>query len=67
MLDWGYGYFHCSAGEHLNKQIKQIERYDITKKTDRFMEVLRKLRLQQFHFSNMIFKKEVYITRVWEL
>ena len=60
-LKWGYGYFHCSAGEHLNKQMKQIERYDTNSQTDRFIHVIRKIRLRQFHFNSMIFKAETTV------
>ena len=57
-LGWGYGYFHCSAGEHLNKQMKQLERYGTNNSDDRFMKVLTTIRLRQFHFNNSLFKKE---------
>ena len=58
MFEWGYGFFHCSAGEHLNKQMKKIERYDTNQDSNRFCSTLKIIRLRQFHYSTSIFKNE---------
>uniref|UniRef100_A0A7M5WU97 Uncharacterized protein n=2 Tax=Clytia hemisphaerica TaxID=252671 RepID=A0A7M5WU97_9CNID len=62
ILGWGYGYFHCSAGEHLNKQMKTLERYGTNNKDNRFIKILKKIRLRQFHFSQSVLKNESSIT-----
>jgi len=61
-IGWGYGYFYCSAGEHLNKQMKQLERYGTNSSDTRFIDVVKRIRLRQLHFSDTIFRKETYIT-----
>jgi len=56
MFGWGYGYFTCMAGEHLNKQIKQIESNETNRGSDRFLTVLRITRARQFYYSASLFK-----------
>ena len=49
-LGWGYGYFNCNAGEHLNKRIKSME-FDVTNMNDnRFSMIMRFMRVKQFHY-----------------
>lgn len=61
-LNWGYGYFSCMAGEHLNKQIKTMEVCETNQGNDRFKVVMRMMRIRQFHFTSAIFKETVTIT-----
>lgn len=44
------------AGEHLNKQIKQIESGETNQDLNRFKTVTKLCRVRQFYYSSMIFK-----------
>ena len=53
-LGWGYGYFNCNGGEHLNKRIKAME-YGVTNmKDDRFMVIMRFMRVKQFFYPEQL-------------
>ena len=54
LLGWGYGYFNCNAGEHLNKQIKSLEFDSTNLKDNRFIQVCRSFRLRQFIYPEKI-------------
>ena len=49
-LGWGYGYFNCNAGEHLNKKNKQMEIGSTNLDEGRFHTVMRNLRIKQYYF-----------------
>ena len=61
MLGFGYGYFSCSAGEHLNKQIKTMER-ETNQDSARFRTVMRIRMINQFHFTESVIRNKVSIT-----
>ena len=51
-LNWGYGYFNCNGGEHLNKRIKCME-FDVTNmKEDRFVNIMKHMRVKQFFYPD---------------
>ena len=54
LMDWGYGYFNCNAGEHLNKQIKSLEFDSSNLQDDRFIQVVRSFRLRQLIYPEKI-------------
>ena len=54
LFNWGYGYFSCNAGEHLNKRIKSSEMNDTNIGRDRFKTVIRLFRLKQLEFPKSI-------------
>ena len=57
-MHWGYGYFNCNGGEHLNKRIKCMEFGETNMKEDRFCIIVRNLRVKQLHrVSNQIATK----------
>ena len=62
LCGWGYGYFTCSAGEHLNKQIKTMEMEHTNMDTKRFYTVIRNMRINQFVFSKNIFPTNKQVT-----
>ena len=51
-LGFGYGYFNCNGGEHLNKLIKTLELNSTNLDEDRFATIVRILRLKQLHFPS---------------
>ena len=53
-LDWGYGYFNCNAGEHLNKRIKCMEFGVTNLGMDRFLCIIRHMRVKQFYHPDQI-------------
>jgi len=55
VLGWGYGYFSCNAGEHLNKCIKNLELHSTNLDHNRFLTIMRILRSKQFHFPESIY------------
>ena len=55
LMDWGYGVFTSTSGEHLNKAIKQLESGHSNFSGDRFQQVLRLLRVRMFHFTSLAF------------
>ena len=61
LMDWGYGYFSCTAGEHLNKIIKTMEVEHTNPSANRFETIVRNLRVKQFHFpsSTLPAKQEI--------
>ena len=59
---YGYGYFCCNAGEHLNKLIKTSEIADTNMGEDRFKTIVHKLRLKQFIFTKNIMKQYCTVT-----
>ena len=62
VCDWGYGYFNCNGSEHLNKRIKSME-HDVTNmKEDRFLVIMRHLRIKQLHYPEELFQENRKIT-----
>lgn len=62
-LGFGYGYFSCNAGEHLNKQIKTLELNSTNLDSDRFETIIRILRLKQFNYPESVYKsREASVT-----
>ena len=57
-IGYGYGYFNCNTGEHLNKQVKTLELHNTNLDRDRFASIARIIRLEQFHFPESIYKSE---------
>ena len=62
MCNWGYGYFTCSASEHLNKQIKVMEMDHTNLDENRFFTIIRNMRINQFTFSKNIFPSNKQVT-----
>jgi len=60
-LGWGYGYFSCNAGEHLNKLIKTLEVDSTNLDKNRFLTVTRNLRVKQFYYPESIFSSNTVI------
>lgn len=58
-LGWGYGYFNCNAGEHLNKLIKTQEIDCTNLDQNRFLTIIRNLRVKQFYYPDGIFSKNM--------
>ena len=54
-LGFGYGYFNCNGGEHLNKLIKTLELNSTNLDEDCFSTIMRILRLNQLHFPESIY------------
>ena len=61
-LGWGYGYFNCNAGEHLNKRIKQLEFSCTNLNQDRFKTIMQTLRVKQFYFTDGVLKEKKDVT-----
>ena len=57
-IGYGYGYFNCNAGEHLNKRVKTLELHNTNLDTDRVASIARIIRLKQFHFPESIYKSK---------
>ena len=64
-INWGYGYFYCNAGEHLNKLIKQLEINSTNMDKSRYFTIMRTLRVKQFHFGESILteKRDIRCSR----
>ena len=62
LLEWGYGYFSCTAGEHLNKRIKVEELSGTNLSNSRFADIIRNMRIKQFYYVNSICKEHKEIT-----
>ena len=56
-LNWGYGYFNCNGGEHLNKRIKCMEFGSTNLQSDRFSCIVRSMRVKQIHHPEQILHK----------
>eukprot|EP00111_Clytia_hemisphaerica_P010624 TCONS_00031050-protein len=54
-IGWGYGFFNCNGGEHLNKCIKNLELHNTNFDDGRFKTIMRHLRVKQFHYPESIF------------
>lgn len=67
-LNWGYGYFLCTAGEHLNKRIKVMELNDTNLDNFRFQSIVRSMRSKQFFYADSIYhiRKELTCFRCHE-
>ena len=52
LMDWGYGYFSCTAGEHLNKIIKTMEVEHTNLSANRFETIVQNISAKQFNFSS---------------
>ena len=61
-LKWGYGYFNCNGGEHLNKRIKVLEVNSTNMDNDRFVTIMEIMRLKQFYFPESICSEKESIT-----
>ena len=58
-FNWGYGYFSCAAGEHLNKQIKTMETSETNQDSNRFKTIMHIRMVRQFHFTSSFIKDKV--------
>ena len=63
LLGWGYGYFSCTAGEHLNKRIKVKEISGTNLSVLRFADIIRDMRIKQFFYMDSICKEHKEITQ----
>ena len=54
LMDWGYGVFTSTSGEHLNKQLKFLESGHTDLSRSRYQQVLRLLRVRMFHFTTSV-------------
>ena len=62
LVNWGYGLFSCSAGEHLNKTIK-VQEMEHTNFDQRWFEVImRNLQLKQFYYTETIWPTHKEVT-----
>eukprot|EP00111_Clytia_hemisphaerica_P014888 TCONS_00043847-protein len=68
ILDWGNGYFSCTAGEHLNKIIKTKEIHETNLSENRFKDIIRDMRIKQFYYPMSVYKqfKEITCSRCHE-
>ena len=55
-IGFGYGYFNCNAGEHLNKRIKNLEISSTNFDCHRFASIARIIGLKQFHYPDSVFQ-----------
>lgn len=62
-LGWGYDYFTCHAGEHLNKLIKTLEIQGTNLDNNRFISIMKTLRVKQLHFSESVLTRTVVCSR----
>ena len=60
-LNWGYGYFNCNAGEHLNKRVKCMEFGATNLGDDRFICIMRQMRVKQLHEPQEIFRNSIEV------
>jgi len=56
-FEWGYGMFCCNAGEHLNKIIKTSEVHDTNLGANRFLTIVRTIRMKQFIYTKSVIKE----------
>ena len=61
MFGFGYGYFNCNAGEHLNKIIKTQEMANTNLSPERFAKIIRNLRIKQFIYPESIIPTETTV------
>lgn len=61
LLNWGYGYFSCTAGEHLNKHIKTKE-FETNLSEQRFVDIIRTMRVKQFKYPATVYVQYKEIT-----
>ena len=62
LFGWGYGMFCCNAGEHLNKRIKVFEVSETNMDQNRFVTVVKLIRMKQFVFTDSIMQNKVTVT-----
>ena len=62
LFGWGYGYFSCTAGEHLNKRGKELECKDTNQDDSRFTSILQMFHVKQFYYTDSIFPTSKVIT-----
>lgn len=67
-MNYGYGCFSCTAGEHLNKRIKTMEINDTNLDKTRFFTIITQMRSKQFHYVDCIYHlhKEMKCSRCHE-
>ena len=58
LLNFGYGYFSCTAGEHLNKTIKKEECNHANYDEHRFEQVVVNMRIKQFCYPTTFMHKK---------
>jgi len=62
VVGWGYGYFNCNAGEHLNKCVKNLELHSTNLDKDRFQTIMRTMRAKQIYYPESICLPEKVVT-----
>ena len=62
IMSWGYGYFSCNGGEHLNKRTKCMEFSETNLNDERFCTITRNLRVKQFHYPENLLPSKTTIT-----
>ena len=62
LFGWGYGFFSCNAGEHLNKIIKTSEMHNTNFSQQRFRDITRLLRTKQFYFPESLIPSTKTVT-----
>lgn len=58
---WGYGYFTCNAGEHLNKVVKTMQLTATNMDDFHLQRIIRNLRILQFDYTRSIIPREVKV------
>ena len=57
-MAWGYGYFSCMAGEHLNKMLKEVEYEETNFSSLSLFQAVRKARVRAFFYPSTLFSSQ---------